>query len=170
VTCMCVVRGLWQVLVNCGFDAEEARTALQRHNGDVTLAAHDLESSPSAAVVSDGYATSPQLFMAVPASCPPPRVSHRVLSVGRFVRDHFVRVGLSHSVGCLSVAFWVRLDEQPSTECCLLRQDAVEKFVHPLLPGTLVEGRYSGGASPWYPGRIMRVNPDATYSGTWAEI
>lgn len=175
-----------QELVAAGYEPDAVAAAMRAAGGDATAAAFVVGGCAAGAHVpdappGDGSAApvctqcgcgvsaevppSTGMFTAPRPTGPPPVVACRALSRGTFTPTHHGEVDLHCSPTCLSLTMWLKLQALPARSACLARQDPVERLVHPLPPGTLVEGRYSQGASPWYPGRVDGVNADGTYNG-----
>ena len=178
-----------QELVASGYDSGDVAAAMEAAGGDATAAAFivggcaagahipsvpaedDSAASPASCAqcgcaVATAVPSSAGMFTAPRPTGPLPTVACRALSRGTFTPSHHGEVDLRCSPTSLSITMWLKLQALPTKSACLARQEPVDKLVHPLPPGTLVEGRYSQGASPWYPGRVDGVNSDGTYNGT----
>ena len=155
--------GGFQELAQCGYSPDGVDAALTSAESDATTAAFLLEQTARQRRPHD--AERPELFRLPPPSTPPPRVMCRALTLGHFNTQQHGEVELRCTPTALSVTMWVRLSSLPRTSACIAQQAAVTTFVHPLPVGTLVEGRYSQGSSPWYPGRIAAINKNGSYHG-----
>lgn len=157
-------RAATEQLVAEGLDPETATAASNRSDGDVIAAAYELWDSDSA-VRREGDA--PSSLWSPPAVLDVPPAATGIVNIpgDKLSAESRTDVTLPSNATSLTVSFWLRLScDVPPTGAALLCHGPLEEFVHPLPTGTLVEGRYSAGSSPWYPGRIDGINADGTYN------